>query len=209
MRAAPVGLFAPQIGDDSAVFEMATKSAALTHGHPSGHFPAGCLAVMIAALLRGGGPVGAVTCAATQLRMRKDSRETLQAIEGAVKLAALGRPTSPEQLETLGGGWTGEEALAISIACLLSATGFADGVRMAVNHSGDSDSTGAITGNLLGAMFGVYSIPEPWRKRLDQRDVVDSVALRLDNATGLSHAEVQSGRDHPLRHAAADTPHAE
>jgi ADP-ribosyl-[dinitrogen reductase] hydrolase len=36
------------------------------------------------------------------------------------------------------------------------------GLRLAVKHSGDSDSTGSITGNILGALLGKGAIPEVW-----------------------------------------------
>jgi ADP-ribosylglycohydrolase len=186
MRSAPIGLFAPQLGDDAAVFDLAKDAATLTHGHPSGYFPAACLAVMIAALLRGQGPIEAVACAADQLRRHDNSGETMQAIEAAIALASNERPTA-EQLEDAfkGGGWTGESALGISLACALTANSFEQGVLMAVNHSGDSDSTGAITGNILGALFGVYGIPQHWLKRLELRHVVDGIAGQLDAATTL------------------------
>ena len=48
----------------------------------------------------------------------------------------------------------------------------AAGVRLAVNHSGDSDSTGAITGNILGALLGEDAIPEGWRERVELRDTI-------------------------------------
>ena len=50
---------------------------------------------------------------------------------------------------------------------------------MAVNHSGDSDSTGAITGNLLGLMLGVQAIPEKWLAELELRAEIESVARDL------------------------------
>jgi ADP-ribosylglycohydrolase len=62
--------------------------------------------------------------------------------------------SGPEALVRLGGGWVGEEALAIAVTCAIGAPDFHDGVLAAVNHSGDSDSTGAIAGNLLGAIGG-------------------------------------------------------
>ena len=64
-----------------------------------------------------------------------------------------GRP-GPYELETLGRGWVAEDALAIVVCCSLTATDFTNGVILAANHSGDSDSTAAITGNLLGVLFG-------------------------------------------------------
>ncbi|MBX3280709.1 MAG: ADP-ribosylglycohydrolase family protein [Acidobacteria bacterium] len=38
---------------------------------------------------------------------------------------------------------------------------------LAVNHRGDSNSTGADTGNLLGLMLGVEAIPEKWLAELE------------------------------------------
>lgn len=47
---------------------------------------------------------------------------------------------------------------------------------LAVNHDGDSDSTGSIAGNLLGAMHGVKAIPPEWLEPLELRDVITEVA---------------------------------
>jgi len=49
-------------------------------------------------------------------------------------------------------------------------------VLLAVNHSGDSDSTGAITGNLLGLMLGVGAIPEKWLAELELRAEIEAMA---------------------------------
>ncbi|MSW92987.1 MAG: ADP-ribosylglycohydrolase family protein, partial [Actinobacteria bacterium] len=76
----------------------------------------------------------------------------------------------------------GEEALAIGVACALGAKGFEDGVLAAVNHSGDSDSTGSITGNLLGAIHGVAAIPTRWLDALEARAIIDQIACDLHDA---------------------------
>ena len=41
------------------------------------------------------------------------------------------------------------------------------GVILAVNHGGDSDSTGLIAGHLLGAMQGRSAIPNRWLAPLE------------------------------------------
>ena len=79
----------------------------------------------------------------------------------------------------LGKGWVAEEALAISVYCALGARNFKDGVILAVNHDGDSDSTGSITGNLLGTIHGSKAIPEEWLAQLELRDVIAEVAEDL------------------------------
>ena len=59
------------------------------------------------------------------------------------------------------------------------ARNFRHGVTLAVNHDGDSDSTGAIAGNLLGAMHGAKAIPASWLEPLELREVISEMAEDL------------------------------
>ncbi len=173
MRVAPVGLTG-----ERDPFSLACDIAALTHGHPSGYLPAGALASVVDGLRRGVALDDALDDATARLREFAGHEETLRALEGARSLAAGGPPT-PEALQELGGGWTGEEALAIAVACALTAQGFEDGVLRAVNHGGDSDSTGSIAGALLGTALGVDAIPASWLAGLELRDVIEVLAQDL------------------------------
>jgi ADP-ribosylglycohydrolase len=49
-------------------------------------------------------------------------------------------------------------------------------ILAAVNHSGDSDSTGSITGNIIGSSLGVAALPDGWLDALDGGDLVAQVA---------------------------------
>lgn len=49
----------------------------------------------------------------------------------------------------------------------------------AVNHSGDSDSTGAIAGNILGAQSGIASIRAAWLDALELRVPLERLARDL------------------------------
>ena len=69
-----------------------------------------------------------------------------------------------------------EEALAIAVYCALTAPGFRSGVLLAVNHGGDSDSTGAICGNLLGASLGADAIDADLLDGLEGREVITQLA---------------------------------
>jgi len=70
-----------------------------------------------------------------------------------------------------------EETLAIAIYCALKyRDDFSKGVITAVNHNGDSDSTGAITGNIIGAIVGFENIEEKWKKNLELSDVILELA---------------------------------
>jgi ADP-ribosylglycohydrolase len=48
-----------------------------------------------------------------------------------------------------------------------------------VNHGGDSDSTAALTGNLLGAALGAQAIDDDLLNGLEGRDVIEQVAADL------------------------------
>lgn len=168
MRAAPMAL----LGEDGFAFAVGT--ALLTHGHPSGFLSAGALAHLVHLLLADATLPDAFAATRAKLLTWDDSAEQVAALDAAVELAGEG-PT-PETIEArLGGGWTGEEALAIAVCAALTATDLRHGLLLAVNHSGDSDSTGAICGNLLGAMWGTSAIPDEWLAELELRDVIEQV----------------------------------
>jgi ADP-ribosylglycohydrolase len=187
MRAAPAGLLAARIhsGDTTGTvrlaFEIGCTTAALTHGHPSGYLPAGVLAAVVATIVTGGTIVEGIDHSLSFLASRSGSQETTDAIRSALDLwRDSGVTPSPETIESLGGGWVGEEALAIGLYCaLVAGNDFAWGARLAVNHSGDSDSTGAITGNLLGAVLGEQAIPASWLDLLELQVIVRQMGVDL------------------------------
>jgi ADP-ribosylglycohydrolase len=177
MRVAPIGLIAK---DERQAFSLGCEAAAITHGHPSGYYSAGCFAAIIHHLMSGRSLPEAIELALRNLEKaeNEEHEECAQAVHLAMALwRDGGLKPSPEVIERLGGGWVGEEALAISLYCALaSQDDFARGVLLAVNHSGDSDSTGAITGNLLGLILGVDAIPEKWLAELELRAEIEAVA---------------------------------
>ena len=73
----------------------------------------------------------------------------------------------------LGGGWVGDEALAIALYCAIRHfDDFEQAMIATVNHGGDSDSTGAVTGNILGAAVGYEAIPQFFKHDLELHDVI-------------------------------------
>jgi len=183
MRIAPVGMyFAHALGREHehdqvipSIFATGSDLAAITHGHPSGWLSAGVLAVIVGLVLAGSPLKEAITAAKDELRKQKSHKETLAAIERAEALAQ-GRPRERAALRLMGKGFVAEEALAMGLYCALCAQDFEDGIILAVNHSGDSDSTGAITGNLLGAAAGVKAIPDRWLAVLELRSTIEALA---------------------------------
>jgi ADP-ribosylglycohydrolase len=117
--------------------------------------------------------------------------------------------TPPEEaIPRLGEGWVGEEALAIAVYSTLVGQGFARIVQIAANHSGDSDSTASIAGQLWGAAWGLAGIPECWIQRLDIIDALCETArdLLLSDAAA-ARVDVRTWNvtenDGGLRHEAA------
>jgi len=178
MRVAPVGLFAsrlPQEFSPENTFRLGVELAALTHGHPTGTLTAGVFALVILALANGATVLDAAKASERILEQQTGHEKTMQAMNQAESLAQSKLPRDAA-IAQLGEGWVADEALAISLYCALVARNFRDGIVLAVNHDGDSDSTGSMTGNLLGTMYGSKAIPQEWLAPLELRDVIVEVA---------------------------------
>lgn len=77
----------------------------------------------------------------------------------------------------LGGGWVAEQTLAIAIFSVIRhIDDFNACMICAVNHGGDSDSTGAVAGNIIGAILGYSAIPAKFTRSLQLKDLVVSMA---------------------------------
>ncbi len=147
MRVASTGLFYRK----ERAFQMGAEFAALTHGHPLGYLSAGALAYLIALIMEGLNLEPAFLETITELEKHGGHEECKQLLLQALELARQGLPDA-EAVAMLGQGWVGEEALAMAVYCALKyKDNFKKALIAAVNHDGDSDSTGAITGNILGA----------------------------------------------------------
>jgi ADP-ribosylglycohydrolase len=168
MRVTPVGL----VANRDRAFELGSETAALTHGHPSGYLAAGFLALLIEEIVSGASLNQAIRTAKEDLVAQPGHEEVLDAVEKAERLARSVLP----QVSKLGQGWVPEEALAIALYCALVAPYFEEAVVLAVNHSGDSDSPGAITGNICGALYGASAIPARWLEPLELREEISAIA---------------------------------
>ena len=99
-----------------------------------------------------------------------------------------------DAIHELGEGWVGEEALYIAVyATLAHADDLGRALRCAVNHGGDSDSTGAVTGSILGAYVGYDEVRKAMDLEiLEQRGLLEEIALELFHAADPS-AETTKG----------------
>ncbi|MDH6125321.1 ADP-ribosylglycohydrolase family protein [Kitasatospora sp. GP82] len=175
MRSAPFGLarFGPELA-----FELAATCAQLTHGHPTGYLAAGAFAALVDRVATGTELRQALQETIAQVAARPQGTETVEALQRAMAVADSG-PATPEGVEQVGLGWIAEECLAIAVYCALHALRTGDvrqALLLSVNHSGDSDSTGAVCGNLLGAVYGLAALPPEWTSTVEGRDTVLQVA---------------------------------
>jgi len=184
MRVAPIGMMFASFsrnriseceGHLDQAFNLGCDAAGITHGHQTGRLASGAFAALIFLLMQGRPLKEAVEVTLEILQKNEGHQETSRAIRYASQLAE-NQPRDPEMLRLLGEGWIAEEALAIGLYSALEAKDFESGVVLAVNHSGDSDSTGLIAGHILGAIHGESSIPLRWLESLELRDVICEVA---------------------------------
>ncbi|MEH0109228.1 ADP-ribosylglycohydrolase family protein [Tersicoccus sp. MR15.9] len=188
MRSAPFGLV-PHVAVEDMV-HLAARGSALTHGHPTAAASAGALAGIVARIVRGSTLDDAVAQTVDALsRAGEGAAETHTALRTAVEAAAADRadrspgavvPVDPPRLTArFGEGWVAEEALAIAVYCALvdadedPATHLRRTLVRAANHDGDSDSTAAIAGNIVGALHGTAALDPAWVAALVERDVVE------------------------------------
>lgn len=186
MRVAPVGLY---LGGSQmaglAVDLAAADAAALTHGHEMGYIPAAMLAHIVRLVSHSQEITleQAVWDSVDAIRRLFPRAvhlpEFLEKIQLAVDLAKQGG-NDLEAIHALGPGWCGDEALAVAVYCALKyQNDFDKALAAAVNHGGDSDSTGAITGNILGACLGLSRIPKKYTRNLELLDVLTEIAEDL------------------------------
>ena len=187
MRVAPLGVSRYTAVPIEALDREGAELAAITHGHSLGYMPAAVLTHILHRIVY-------PERTQTLLQIVCEARDTVRAlfagdkhldeltarIDLAIRLADNDEPDLAN-IHRLGEGWVAEETLAVAVYCALRhADDFSAGIIAAVNHCGDSDSTGAVTGNILGALRGYDAIDKAWTRDLELRDVILELADDLD-----------------------------
>ena len=192
MRVAPIGIFGARqhsrySSDDIAI--LAGEAAALTHLNIASTWASALAALVVRDCIL----TQSVNADEFEDIVRKALEKSVTLFDGpshireafsglierTFELAKSGQ-TDVEAIESLGEGWTADEAIAIAIYCTARhIDSFEDCVIAAVNHDGDSDSTGAIAGNIIGAILGLHAIPEYFLKQLELRPLLQIAAANL------------------------------
>jgi len=176
MRIAPVAV---RFADDPPRLVVeAARSARLTHTHPVGVDAAVVQAAVVGAALRGDDLLDTARATATTAEMR-------DTVEVAAELAAT-RPDPAEVHRQLGSSSDACESVSASLCAAVCHERFEAAVRFAVRLGGDTDTTAAMTGAIVGARDGAATIPTRWLDALEEgprgRGYVEQLAVRLAEA---------------------------
>lgn len=201
MRTAPVALVGAATGmsiDD--VCWLAAESARLTHKHPFGYLPSLVDAYIIYySVINPVRPVAAdverwlaESFAVARRLYGNECPSAVQNLKAKVEeyMEIIHDSSLDDRaaIRRIGEGWVGEEAFGIALCSVLRHfDDFAAAMVMSVNHDGDSDSTGSITGNMLGALMGYSNIPPEFKQNLEGHDLLLDMSNRINKAAVSTH----------------------
>lgn len=191
MRVAPVGLY---FCDTLVPYEQSdmigAEAAAITHGHDLGFIPAAAVVHIVRAVIESDmslkSAMNDAIAAMEKLFPKAKHIDDFTAImQKAIQLSES-EIDALSAIHQLGEGWVAEETLAIAVYCALKYSGdFDKALKASVNHNGDSDSTGAVCGNILGAYLGYSAIPQKYKEHLELHDTIVFMADALYNDSNL------------------------
>lgn len=184
MRTAPLALaFRFKQGDDiSSLDYEAAQLAAITHSHSLGYMPSALLNHIISRAIAPERDTlpnivhEALSTTENLFHNDKHLNRLYHLIHLAVELTK-NNASDLDNIHAIGLGWVAEETLAVAIYCAIKhQDDFSKAIIAAVNHNGDSDSTGAVTGNILGAWLGYDAIDDKWKRDLELHDLILDMA---------------------------------
>jgi ADP-ribosyl-[dinitrogen reductase] hydrolase len=171
-RLAPIPMFYAQ--NPKEVIDNAIESARTTHSAKEALDSAAFMSGLMVGILRGDSKTKVLSDMYSpfgddwgDLNFRD---EVAELVDGSF------RKDSPVNIS--GSGFVAE-TLEAALWAFYRSNDFESGAILAVNLGGDSDSTGAVYGQIAGAYYGVQAIPKRWREKIVMREVIVALADRL------------------------------
>ena len=210
MRVAPMALldagYASRNENSYSIEELAEAGgeiAECTHKHPLAFLPASLLTVLLYKVIpmtakQVQEEIDSIVADTVNILDRiykgkydADKRYLKELTMKAVQLAHSDI-SDADAIRQLGEGWVAEETWAIALYCAIRhIDSVEDAIIASVNHDGDSDSTGSVCGNIMGAIYGYEHIKErnifcPEGKKLEDTLELSEIILALadDLSTG-------------------------
>ena len=176
VRVAPVGLFAETAAE---AFELGNWVGAITHGSPLAYYSSGAMSLLIYNITQGMSIMEASLDVLEELNKHEGAKACAQKIEEAIELYQTKFP-SMQALTKLINGREAVATLAIGIYCALTyQDDLIKAIILAANHGGNSHSTAAVTGNIVGTYLGRDAIPQDWIEKLRLRKEIEIIAEDL------------------------------
>ena len=189
MRVAPMALFGARY-DPSGVkilAEAGGEIAMRTHKHPLGFLPASLLSVLLYKVVpMSVKQVRDILDVIYEGKYTNSKRHLKKLTEKAMRLAHSNM-SDADAIRKLGEGWNAEETWTIALYCAVRhIDSVEDAIVASVNHSGKSDSTGSVCGNIMGAIYGYEHIRSrnifcPEGKELEDTLELSEIILALAN----------------------------
>ncbi len=194
MRASPLGIwFADLLEKEGSDFngkyhKLLTRvsqiQSEITHGHKAAT-AASLASAYAVALAINGTPIQKIIDPIEKLcaPIHPDFQQALYRLRVAINKREQGQiKTDLEGIEYVGQGWVGDEAFAMALyAAVRAPNDLKNCLRIAVNHSGDSDSVGCIAGSFVGAYYGLKCVPTDWIARLAEKRRMESLLLEVES----------------------------
>lgn len=180
MRVAPLGYIYQH--DAERLRILAAASSRITHLHPTAVAASVTAAYWVKLALDGTAPESFIRQTLDFVAGMSDDLDAALLRIGHV----MGWGDSDAAIRHIApNGWIVEEVLAVALYSVLrSPDDYAWAVRRAALIDGDSDSTAAIAGGIMGARLGVGGLPADWVARCERRDDLRDLCRRLQEARG-------------------------
>ena len=204
MRIAPVALLAAAVNTSGKyppwksedIIKLGVATSHLTHLSPVADFAAGMLTYLLYSIVISKEKVTAkkikniikeakdmiskLSDPKTGKPYSKSQKGSLKSffnlVDKGIKLSSS-KTSDVKAISSIGEGWRGDEAFVIALYCSVKHINDIESALIAsVNHSGDSDSTGCITGHIMGLICGYENIPDKFKKNLEILDIIEKVA---------------------------------
>jgi ADP-ribosyl-[dinitrogen reductase] hydrolase len=170
MRLAPVPMMFHR--DPAATAFWSGESARTTHGAPECVEASQLMGRMLGAALNGASADETLFGhSAVKYRMPR------------VKAIASGEFSNKSRDQVSGSGYV-IHCLEAAAWCVHNSASFEEAVLLAVNLGDDADTTGAVAGQLAGALYGVSAIPTHWLRHLVMADAIRTLADQLHARLG-------------------------
>ena len=164
--------------DDDRIFRLISDASGITHAHDISRMSCFIYTLFLRDCLQTRDPRAAYE--AVSMRSDREFTEfygnyfSPQAVKELLSI----REIDPAAIEE--NGYV-VNSLKIALYSLAHTHSYEDAVKTAVNFGYDTDTNGAITGSIAGALYGAETIPARWLARLKRREYLEKMAEELSD----------------------------